>query len=52
MITGFAYDELIRLTVVPPKALFDARGLPTNEKYDVMLSYQWDAQELVRNIQR
>lgn len=38
------------MSFTPPKPLVDARGVPTNRKFDVMLSYQWDAQEMVRGI--
>ena len=42
--------EITRMNFVPPKPLFDARGVPTNKKFDVMLSYQWDSQAMVRGI--
>jgi hypothetical protein len=31
-----------------PQDLFDKRGLPMREKFDCMISYQWDVQDLVR----
>jgi hypothetical protein len=34
----------------PPKDLFDKFGVPLREKFDCMLSYQWDKQDIVKQV--
>jgi hypothetical protein len=34
----------------PPRLLFDKFGVPLREKFDCMISYQWDHQNLVKDI--
>lgn len=39
-----------RMDFKPPQPLFDFYGVPLNPKFDCMISYQWDFQELVREV--
>lgn len=41
---------ITRLSFLPPRQLYDNHGVPIREKFDLMISYQWKQQELVRNI--
>lgn len=47
---NYIHHEVTRMTFNPPKPLFDDRGVPIKQKFDVMLSYQWDIQSFVRNV--
>ncbi|CAH1794498.1 unnamed protein product [Owenia fusiformis] len=49
---GMAYihHEITRMTFNPPEPLFDPRGVPIKQRFDVMLSYQWDIQTFVRDL--
>lgn len=38
------------MSFTPPKPLFDKHGVPIEQKFDIMLSYQWDIQDFVRNV--
>ncbi|PAA71651.1 hypothetical protein BOX15_Mlig033212g1 [Macrostomum lignano] len=40
--------SVTRMSLEPPKPLFDARGVPIVRSFDAMLSYQWASQDLVR----
>lgn len=42
--------ELTRMTFKPPEPLFDKHGRPIEQKFDIMLSYQWDIQKFVRDM--
>ncbi|XP_031561227.1 uncharacterized protein LOC116297189 [Actinia tenebrosa] len=42
--------EVTRMSFNPPKPLFDKHGIPIEQKFDIMLSYQWDIQDFVRNV--
>ncbi|KAK3749690.1 hypothetical protein QZH41_014968, partial [Actinostola sp. cb2023] len=42
--------EVTRMTFKPPKPLFDTHGRPIEQKFDIMLSYQWDIQNFVRDL--
>ena len=46
---NYIHHEVTRMSFVPPKPLFDARGVPLRRTFDVMCSYQWDIQRFVRN---
>eukprot|EP00301_Raphidiophrys_heterophryoidea_P021343 c5803_g1_i1.p1 GENE.c5803_g1_i1~~c5803_g1_i1.p1 ORF type:complete len:649 (+),score=127.96 c5803_g1_i1:255-1949(+) len=37
-----------RLDFAPPKPLFDQQGVPLRHTFDVMFSYEWKSQDLVR----
>ena len=50
LIFNYIHHEVTRMTFNPPKPLFDDRGVPTKQKFDVMLSYQWDIQDFVRDV--
>jgi hypothetical protein len=42
--------EVTRMDFNPPQPLFDNYGTPLRHTFDCMISYQWDKQELVRNV--
>lgn len=42
--------EVTRMTFKPPEPLFDMYGRPIEQKFDIMLSYQWDIQNFVRDM--
>ncbi|EDO33105.1 predicted protein [Nematostella vectensis] len=41
---------ITRMTFDPPKPLFDKYGLPIEQKFDIMLSYNWGIQSFVREV--
>lgn len=47
---NYIHHDVTRMTFNPPKPLFDDRGVPVKQKFDVMLSYQWDIQSFVREV--
>ena len=47
---NYIHHEVTRMSFNPPKPLFDYRGVPIRQKFDVMLSYQWDIQSFVRDV--
>eukprot|EP00299_Pterocystis_sp_00344_P019513 c9671_g1_i1.p1 GENE.c9671_g1_i1~~c9671_g1_i1.p1 ORF type:complete len:656 (+),score=159.35 c9671_g1_i1:34-1968(+) len=47
---NYIHYEITRLSFVPPKPLFDAYGVPIPSNFDVMFSYNWGIQSLVRAI--
>jgi hypothetical protein len=38
------------MTFKPPKPLFNKNGMRIEQKFDIMLSYQWDIQDFVRDM--
>lgn len=47
---NYIKHEVTRMSFKPPKPLFDKYGRPTDQKFDIMLSYQWDIQDFVRDM--
>ena len=45
----YIHHDVARMSFVPPKPLFDARGVPIQRKFDAMCSYQWVIQRFVRD---
>ena len=46
----YIHTEVTRLDFKPPIIHYDAFGVPMRVKYDCMISYQWDFQDLVRDM--
>jgi hypothetical protein len=46
----YVHTEVTRVNFIPPKINYDAFGVPMRTKYDCMISYQWDFQDLVRSV--
>lgn len=44
------HTTVTRIEFKPPQTLYDKNGIPLRRKFDCMISYQWDQQELVRNL--
>ena len=50
LLFNYIHHEVTRMSFNAPKPLFDERGVPIKQKFDVMLSYQWDIQPFVRDV--
>lgn len=48
--TSTIHHHATRVEISPPKPLFNSRGIPTLERFDVMFSYQCDIEEMARNL--
>lgn len=49
LVFNYIHHEVTRMSFVPPKPLFDGRGVPLRRQFEAMCSYQWSIQSFVRD---